>query len=128
MRTAIVFLMLAACAGDETISGYADPDAEYRLSEIDRASFPAMATIRFPAVGRIEGDAPCNSYTARQSVPYPWFSAGNLVATDRGCAALADEAAFFDALLAMTLAEVQGGTLILSNEAGREMVFRAAQP
>ena len=116
-------LSLTACA-DETISGYADPDATYRLVELGGEPFPARATIRFPEEGRLEGDAPCNRWFAKQNVPYPWFEAGSIGATKRGCADLALETAFFEALGAMTLVEVQGPVLILSDDDGRSMVFQ----
>lgn len=116
---------LAACNGDETISGYADPDAIYRLEELFGDPFPAQATISFPEEGRIAGEGPCNRFSAAQRVPYPWFEAGQVVATRRACPDLAAETAFFAALGAMTLAEISGPVLILSDEAGRQMVFRA---
>ncbi len=115
-------LSILGCA-DETVSGFADPDAVYRLQSIDGAEFSARATIRFPEEGKVSGDAPCNRYSATQSVPYPWFDPGPILATKRACPALAEESVFFAALGEMTLAEVQGEVLILSNDAGREMVF-----
>jgi heat shock protein HslJ len=41
------------------------------------------------------------------------------------CPDLALESEFFDALEGMTLAEVAGDTLILSNSVGRKLVFVA---
>jgi len=41
------------------------------------------------------------------------------------CEKLNEETAFFSALSEMTLSEALGGTLILSNPDGREMVFQA---
>ena len=115
---------LTACAGDETISGYADRSAIYALTEIDGAVFGATATISFPEEGHIAGSGPCNRYSGTQSAPYPWFEPGPLASTRWACPDLEAERAFFDALSAMTLAEVNGDVLILSDEAGREMVFR----
>ena len=123
--TALLFS--AACAGDETLSGYADAQATYLLETIDGAPFPARATIALPEEGRAEGEAPCNRWSAGQSAPYPWFALGPIVTTRRACPDLAAEQAFLAALAAMTLAEVQGPVLILSDEAGREMLFRAVQ-
>ncbi len=121
-------LLLAACPKDETISGYADPEATFALQELDGRSFAAQATISFPEEGQVRGTGPCNGYSAEQNVPYPWFQLGPIRATRRACADLAQESDFFSALQAMTLIEVHGGTVILRDEAGREMVFRAAQP
>ena len=73
---------LAACA-DETISGYADPEAIYALERLNGAPFPATATIAFPAPGRVEGEAPCNGWSAEQTAPYPWIALGPITATER---------------------------------------------
>ncbi|MDU8943911.1 META domain-containing protein [Ovoidimarina sediminis] len=117
-------LTLAACAGDETISGYADRDATYLLSDLFGEPFDATATISFPEEGQIAGTGPCNAYSAAQSAPYPWFEPGPIAATRRACPDLSAEAAFLAALETMTLSEVTGDVLILSDEDGREMVFR----
>lgn len=117
-------LALLACA-DESISGYADREATYRLQSIDGDDFTARATIAFPEEGKVTGDAPCNSWSAEQSVPYPWFELGPIAVTRRACPELADETVFFEALGQMSLAEVLGGTLILTNDDGREMLFLA---
>ena len=115
---------LSACA-DETISGYADPDATYVLTEISGTAFPARATIAFHAKGEVVGTAPCNNYSASQSAPYPWLDLGPIAVTRRACPDLDAEGRFFAALETMTLAEVQGAVLILSSEDGKEMVFQA---
>ncbi len=117
--------MTAGCK-DETISGYADTDASWELIELDGTLFPAKATISFPEKGRISGQAPCNSYFGTQSAPYPWFETGPIAATKRACPDLPAEGAFFNALEQMSIAEVSGNTLILSNEDGRQMIFKAA--
>lgn len=117
-------LSILGCA-DETISGYADPTAVYQLVTLDAAPFSAEATITFPEEGQVAGSGPCNRWSASQAVPYPWFELGPVLSTKRACPALAEESALFAALAEMTLAEVQGPVLILSNDAGREMVFEA---
>lgn len=121
-------LLLTACPKDETISGYADQQATFALQELDGRPFAASATISFPAEGEVRGTGPCNGFSAEQTVPYPWFQLGPIRATRRGCADLAYESDFFAALGEMTLIEALGDTLILRNEVGREMVFRAVQP
>ncbi len=120
-------LALAACIGDETVSGYAPPGVVWTLVELNGAPFPAQATLQLDGPGRLSGQAPCNSYAAAQTVPYPWFAVEELVATERACPELAAETRFFEALEAMTLAEVLGEVLILSNDTGGEMVFEASQ-
>lgn len=121
-------LLLGVCHKDETISGYADPLATFALKELDGRMFPARATIAFPEEGRVRGEGPCNGYSAKQSVPYPWFQLGPILATRRACADLAQEIEFFAALEGVTLIEALGDTVILRNEASQEMVFRAVQP
>lgn len=117
-------LTLAACRGDETVSGYADPEATYRLEELAGAPFSARGTIAFPEPGTVRGMAPCNSWSASQSAPYPWLELGPVIATRRACPDLALETRFFDVLSAMTLAEVQGDIVILSGDGEETMVFR----
>jgi len=126
MRTLLVLpLLLAACRADETVSAFADPQAVYRLVEINGTPFAGHATIRFPEEGRVTGRGPCNSFTASQSAPYPWFRLGPLAATRALCPAISAERAYFAALAGMSEAEIMGGVLILRNDAGEEMVFQA---
>ncbi|MBV0913197.1 META domain-containing protein [Anianabacter salinae] len=117
-------IVVAGYLADETVSGFAGGQT-YALTELDGAPFPARATLGFPSEGRVAGEAPCNAYSAPQTVPYPWIRIGPIVATRRACPDLQAEAAFLGALPHMTLVEVLGGTLVLRNDAGREMVFQA---
>ncbi len=123
---ALLIFTLTGCKYDDTISGYVDQRAEWVLVELDGKPFPASATITFPSKGRIAGQAPCNRYSATQSAPRPWFEAGPVMSTKMACADIAAEQRFFKALGEMTLVDVLGNVLVLSNDAGREMVFRAA--
>ena len=123
MRLFLLLPLVVFGCGDETISGYADPKAIYRLVEIDGAPFTPRATIAFPEEGEARGEAPCNRWSATQSVPYPWFEIGPVATTRRACPDLDAEVQFLSALEQMALAEVLGKVLILSNDAGREMVF-----
>ncbi|MEM8631533.1 MAG: hypothetical protein AAGF74_09865 [Pseudomonadota bacterium] len=105
---------VAACWQDETISGYADRAASYVLVEPKGHSL----TLRFPRKGRVSGDAGCGEFTARQGAPYPWVEFDRIEG-GAGCAP------FPEALTTMSLAEVSGGTLILTGEGGSEWVFQA---
>ncbi|KCV82173.1 hypothetical protein ATO10_07282 [Actibacterium atlanticum] len=125
LATIISLLALSACQADETISGYADPAATYVLEQINGTAFKARATIQFPEEGRISGEAPCNIYSGSQTAPYPWFAPGPMMSTKRACPDLAAESLYFEALSEMTLAEVSGNLLILTNDSGNEMLFRA---
>jgi len=121
---ALPLLTLNACAPDETISGYAAQDTTYHLVEIDSTT-AGPATIAFPQEGHVTGRAACNSYFAAQTLPYPWFNVDAIGASRMACPDLEAEVLFFEALRAMTLAEVTDAVLILSNEDGRQMVFEA---
>ncbi|MFZ5964496.1 META domain-containing protein [Thalassococcus sp. BH17M4-6] len=114
---------VSACAQDETVFSYGAGERSFVLQSIDGAPVGARATLSFPAPGRISGQAPCNSFSGTQTVPYPWFNAGPLAVTRRACPDLAAEQAFLTALSEMTLVKVEEGTLRLSNDAGREMIF-----
>jgi len=118
-------ILLAACIKDESISGYTAPDTVYVLQEINGAAFAASATLQFQAKGQATGNGPCNGFRATQTLPYPWIAIRDLVATKRACPDLPAETQYFTALQEMALADVLGPVMILSNDAGDEMVFRA---
>ncbi|MEM9710477.1 MAG: META domain-containing protein [Pseudomonadota bacterium] len=124
MRLLILPLILGLCAPDETVSGYAEPDAVYGLETLGGEAVGYEAHIAFPEKGRVQGAGPCNIFSASQSVPYPWIEIGPIAATKRACPDLAGEAAFFAALEAAELVEVAGDVLILTDGAGAEAVFR----
>lgn len=120
----LALALMSACQGDESVSAYAPYD-RYALVEVDGLPFSAGATLNLATTGRVSGTAPCNTWAADQTAPYPWFETGPIAATRMACPDLEAEAAFFAALETMTLAEAVGATLILSNTDGREMVFQA---
>ncbi|MEM7472371.1 MAG: META domain-containing protein [Pseudomonadota bacterium] len=119
-----LLLFLGLCQ-DETLTGYGAEGQLFVLQAINGERYPARATISFPSEGKIVGMAPCNSYSASQDLPYPWFKAGPILATKRACQALDLEYAFFKALAGMTLSEVSGPNLILSTAEGDLMEFLA---
>ena len=122
----LALLSLTGCGPDETVSGFADPNATYVLATIDDIAFAANATISFTAEGSVSGSGPCNTFNATQSVPYPWFELGPIASTRRACPDLALESDYFAALATMRFAEVLGDTLILTGEDGGPlMVFQA---
>ncbi len=118
-------LSLTACQNDETVTAYTDGPFVFALQSIDGVTEDGTATIDISVAGKISGQAHCNRYFADQTAPYPWFALGPIGSTRMACANLKAEATFFDALADMSLAEVVGTTLILSNDRGREMVFQA---
>lgn len=121
----ISILAVTGCQKDETVKAYGAADKVWRLVELDDAPVTYSATLMFPETGRIAGKAPCNTYTGSMTVPYPWFEAGPLAATRMACPDLDAETLFFAALSDMSLSEVLGDTLLLSNDEGRTMVFKA---
>ncbi len=130
IRLAISLSMLAglfSCA-DETLTGYGAAETRWVLQEVDGTPFEARAVLEFPEEGALRGEAPCNTFQGAQSAPYPWFKAENVAVTRRACPELEAETVFLSALSEMTLAEVGQGTLLLSNDAGRKMVFEAENP
>ena len=121
-----LYLLLAACAGDESVSAYGAADRTWQLIEIDGQAFTASATLAFPEPGRIAGRAPCNAYVGEQTAPYPWFEVGAILSTKAACPDLDQEQRFLSSLSDMTLSEVSGTVLVLSTPEGREMVFTTA--
>ena len=97
---------------NETVASYGASGITWQLSEIEGAAFPAQATLILEEDGSVHGQAPCNSYRAQQTVPYPWFKIEAIAATKLACPDLPSETAFFDALQKMTLSEVSGLSLI----------------
>lgn len=125
-RLIIVFALLtSACQADETVTGYLSGPSVFKVVSIDGEPFTEDATIDLSETGRISGKAPCNQYSAEQKAVYPWFEAGAMISTRMACPNLDAEMVFLTAISEMTLSEVAGDTLILSNTDGREMVFQA---
>jgi heat shock protein HslJ len=120
-------LALFQCDKDETVAAYGAGDRTWALQEIDGQPYEASALLRFPEAGKIEGNAPCNSYSGTLNAPYPWFEVTDLVATRAACAGLEAEGFYFAALMAMSQSEVSGDVLILRNDDGHEMVFTAVE-
>jgi len=116
---------VASLFADETVAGYAPDGVNWRLIELSGDPFPATATLQLLAKGKVTGAGPCNRFSARQTAPYPWFALTAIAATKRACPDLELEAEFFGALETMTLSEVSGTLLILTDDAGDQMVFEA---
>jgi len=128
MKKAILLSALligSACMSDESVAKYGAAGKTWALHEIDGAPFSARTTLEFDKAGWITGQAPCNRFSAKQTAPYPWFKTGPAIATKMACQDLKQEQVFFEALGAMSLSEVSGAALILSNDDGRSMIFKA---
>ncbi|MEX0318515.1 MAG: META domain-containing protein [Ruegeria sp.] len=120
-------MALFQCGGDETVAAYGAADRVWTLQEIDGRPLGANVTLTLPEPGQIAGKAPCNSYSGTLDAPYPWFEVKDLIATRAACPELEAEGTYFAALMVMTQSEVSGDILVLRNEAGNEMVFKAAE-
>jgi len=121
-------MLLAACQGNQGVSHFAGAGRVWELREMAGQPFTTRATIGFPEAGRITGKAPCNSYSARQNAPYPWFEASEIVTTKTVCPQLAEEHRFFAMLRRMRLAEVSGDVLVLTDESGSDQMVFSAVP
>lgn len=118
---------VTACTGDETVTGYGAAGKLWVLKEIDGQPFSARATLSFAEDGSVTGKAPCNTFGASQSEPYPWIKITGMRVTRSICPEIQAEQAFFSALGEMELVEVLDNTMLLKTEAGREMLFHAEQ-
>jgi len=127
LATVALLGLIPACEGDETVARYGAANVIWHLTEISSDPIDATITMQFPSKGKIAGKAPCNSYSATMTDPYPWFEIGPIAATRMACPALDAETTFFNALASMSQSEILGGTLILRNDAGAEMVFKASE-
>lgn len=123
MRVLALLLLITACQRDETLTAYG-AEGTWRLTHMNDQAFTATATISFSADGQVQGAAPCNTYGAQQTAPYPWFTLGPIRATKRACADLTAEQDYFAALTKMTLVEVSGDVLILSNDDDETLQFK----
>ena len=120
------FLMIvAACRADETLVAYGADGVTWSLEAINDVPFEAIATIQFLVNGTVTGRAPCNQFSAEQTAPYPWLDLSPILSTKRACPDLKAEAAFFGSLEQMTFVEISGPVMVLSNETGAEMEFKA---
>ena len=127
MRIALIFALTFAmsCKADETARAYGAGGKTWTLTEIDGQHFDAMATLSFPEADKIIVDRD----NARRHLAFGYGihrCVGARRSTRRACPALGDETRYFTALQDMTLIEVLGDVMILKNEKGREMMFRAA--
>lgn len=117
---------MSACQADESATKYGAADRDWQLVEMGGKPFDARATLNFGEDGKLSGQAPCNRFSTINTVPYPSFKTGPIASTKMACPDLHAESDFFNTLGAMTLSEVLGDTLILRNDAGVEMVFKAS--
>lgn len=121
----LALVLLAGCRPDESLVAYGADGVSWDLQSLNGTTFSATASIQFLDDGAVSGQGPCNGFSAQQNAPYPWIDIGPILSTKRACADLDAETAYFKALSEMQFAELSGPLMVLSNEAGAEMVFRA---
>ncbi len=119
----VIAVILSACTRDESVRAYGAYDDAFVLQTLNGQEFNASASVSFPQPWRINGEGPCNTFSAAQTAPYPWISLGPLTVTRGSCPEIAQETAFLEALGRMTVVIVKEFSLTLSNDAGEEMVF-----
>lgn len=125
MFRAALFLLptLSFCQKDETLTGYVDPSAQWKLTEVNDASVDENMILQFPKKGWIWGQGPCVDFWARQDAPYPWFQIELINTSQRDCPKQRAETGFLNLLQSMLLVEVAGALMILTNDHGEIMVF-----
>ncbi|WP_247744790.1 META domain-containing protein [Shimia sp. R11_0] len=116
-------LVLANCGPSETVTQYGGSTYDWRLTEIDGTEVTYQATLELSENGAVDGAGPCNGFSGSQSAPYPWIDIQIDFVEELYCADIDHEEAYLAALSEMSLVEVAGTTMIMSNEAGRQMVF-----
>lgn len=125
-RIAFLFtILMASCGANETVRNYGGGDKVWALKSINETPVKTTITLQFPDEGGIIGQAPCNSYFATMTAPYPWFKVGPIGATRMACDDLDKEADYFEMLEKMQQVEVLGNTLVLTDGAKLELVFKA---
>jgi len=112
----VLALVLALFRSDETIRNYGMGEDLWRVTHLNGTEFKANATLKFTGRYTLSGTAPCNSYRTRMDIPFPWFQVGPILSTRTRCANISQEQTFFAALRATTIAKIEDGVLILSDD------------
>ncbi len=96
----------------------------WELLAIDGQHVDARATLRIDVDNVLAGAAPCNRWLANNQADLPALDLAAIRSTRMACDRLADEQAFFDALVLMTLIKAEEDTrLILTGPDGHSMEF-----
>ncbi|MEM8870210.1 MAG: META domain-containing protein [Pseudomonadota bacterium] len=124
----VVGFWLTACTQlPDTVGEAAPTGTVWSLVEVNDAPATYGASLRLLSSGRVLGTGPCNSFTATQTAPLPWVEFTDITPTERSCAQLRQEEGFFLALESMDFSEIAGESLLLSNDTGQSLFFRAAE-
>lgn len=123
LLSVIVALGLSACAPTETVTQYGGSAYDWKLAEIDGSAVNYNAQLAFETDGTVHGEGPCNGFSGQQSKSYPWVEIQIDFVEELYCSGIDNEEVFLTALTEMTLIEVSGPNMVMSNDAGRQMVF-----
>lgn len=119
LLSALTLALAAACAPALA----SEIGGDWHLVGIDGTRAPASLTITFATDGTVSGQAPCNRYFGIYRGELPEITLSALGATKMACDKLAEEAAYLQALQAMTKAEAAGEHLFLTGPEGRVLEF-----
>ena len=122
-----LFGLIPACQTDETVAAYGAAGTTWTLVEQNGTPFSDPATLVFGEDGNVSGQAPCNTFSFTNGLPYPWFETGPVASTKMACPALDAETNFFENLSAMTRVILGDGKMVMANDDGGEMVFIPAE-
>lgn len=117
-------LGVAACDPSDTVTKHGGMAYDWQLTEVDGTPVDYSATIAFGPHGSVNGSGPCNGFSATQSKPYPWIAIQIEFVEELYCSDIDEEEAYLGSLMEMTLVEVSGDSLVMSNDSGREMAFK----
>jgi heat shock protein HslJ len=118
---ALLLMVVPAMSKAEDLTGI-----DWLLIAVDGVVFEAETTLHIEADGAMHGRAPCNRWSAANRAMLPKLDLGVIRSTRMACPQLAEEQAFFAALVGVTDARVDGtGSLILSSPDGRTLEFIA---
>ncbi|MCP4825353.1 MAG: META domain-containing protein [Shimia sp.] len=123
LLSVIVALGMSACAPTETVTQYGGSAYDWKLAEIDGSAVNYDAQLAFETDGTVHGEGPCNGFSGQQSKPYPWVEIQIDFVEELYCSGIDNEEVFLTALTEMTLIEVSAPNMVMSNDAGRQMVF-----
>jgi heat shock protein HslJ len=98
------------------------PNNPAAMSPVAASASIQFNSIQFSPDGHFHATAGCNRLFGRQERVYPDFKLGPIGSTRMGCTTSAEQV-FTSALATMTKARREDKQLILSNNAGREMLF-----
>ncbi|KMW59069.1 hypothetical protein AIOL_004050 [Candidatus Rhodobacter oscarellae] len=118
-------IWLTFCQTDETLAAYAGRDRVFRLAEMQDRPVDEAVTLRFPARKTLELRTTCGQMAGRITAPLPWFALSLERGKDQDCDARALHDNLYNLINGMHLAEIAGDTILLQDDHGATLLFRA---